>query len=116
MTFGPEPWLTCTACDREFEPSSSELRHRDTVGEERLEMTCPCGNLFVECMVCGNFVQPGAKDDWVRVAGYATHDVCADRGDDDTRETLKACEVTNIPDEFIEGLNDQFGEDVEVEE
>lgn len=105
MTFGPEPWLTCSACDREFEPSSSELAHRDTIQEGRLEMTCPCGNLFIECMVCGAFVQPGAEDNWTRVAGYATHDPCSKNADADTIRTLEEMEVTNVPPEFIEDLD-----------
>lgn len=105
----PDSWLTCHACDREFDASDDEPHPRsndDITGQ--MTLFCPCGAMFVECLPCGNFVQPDAGDESTRVAGYATHKACVSGADDDTIENLEELGVTPVPDEFIEALKEEI--------
>lgn len=100
-----KPYLTCYACDREFEADDEEPHpscNEDIRG--RLRLTCPCGNAFLECIICGGFVQPEMDVDVDIVAEHTTHETCAENVDEDTIDTLEQLGVTPVPDEFLNEL------------
>lgn len=94
--------LHCQNCDREWHINADEL-HARPLPDGRVDLTCPCGNRFAECFVCGNFVQPGGPNS-IDVAGYPTHERCVENADEETIKTLESLGVTEPPVEFIAAI------------
>lgn len=67
--------LTCDECGKTYPPGVSgyKLPGRDKP-DGRMELTCECGAVFVECPICGGFIQPGNDQPSVYYE-YAGHNV-----------------------------------------